>query len=268
MLYITLSNCRRTVLSILFRRHADPWSRHWLHLHCPSSDHGACPAYWLHPAGACPATGMPSLFVCIFVSECSCQLCTQHVCILIAICDLGQLNNWFATFALYLPRPRLFNRFSMFTQHRCSMWRKAVASTPMETCEQIGYPALLCYLSTNISAKSLQPVLSPHKSLHATIHVTSTWCWWECLCFFVCLCVCLLFWQVCSRLFNCAQSPEHEQKKGHALSADAMPGSLESEEWGYIPLTSPSCIHTLTSVLVQTDTATGKNTYVSVASSA
>lgn len=43
----------------------------------------------------------------------------------------------------YLSRPRLFNRFSMFTQHRCSMWMKTVASTRMETCESICNPAPL-----------------------------------------------------------------------------------------------------------------------------
>lgn len=74
----------------------------------------------------------------------------------------------------------------MFTQHRCSMWRKTVASTPMATCESACYPALLLYHSTNISATSLQPVLSPLKSLHTIIHVTSTWCWWECI-RFLCL---------------------------------------------------------------------------------
>ena len=79
----------------------------------------------------------------------------------------------------------------MFTQHRCSMWRKTVASTPMATCESICYPDLLLYHSTNISAASLQPVLSPLESLHTIIHVRSTWCGWECLNFCVCVCVCL-----------------------------------------------------------------------------
>lgn len=41
-----------------------------------------------------------------------------------------------------VSRRRLFNRFSMFTQHRCSMWRKTAASTPMATCESICSPAL------------------------------------------------------------------------------------------------------------------------------
>lgn len=55
-----------------------------------------------------------------------------------------------------VSRRRLFNRFSMFTQHRCSMWRKTAASTPMETCE------------------SPHPAPPALKSLHAVAHVTST----------------------------------------------------------------------------------------------
>lgn len=61
-----------------------------------------------------------------------------------------------------LARPRLFNRFSMFTQHRCSMWRKTAASTPMETCESICSPApISAALDEHAGAsKSPQPVRS------------------------------------------------------------------------------------------------------------
>lgn len=86
------------------------------------------------------------VYVCVcvgggaFKSECSCIL-YGHMCMYVFA-----FNKYYHSYTMppiCLARPRLFSRFSMFTQHRCSMWRKTVASTPMATCESICYPALL-----------------------------------------------------------------------------------------------------------------------------
>lgn len=254
-----LYNYRWDCVVCLFRRHADPWSRRWLHLHCPSSDHGACPAYWLHPAGACIATDMPSLFVCIFVSECPCQLCTHRVCILIAACDLGQLKKInlqllhfifpgadCSTGSACLPSTGAVCGGKQWRLHQWKHVSKSVTQLCSVTSQQILVlsPCSLFFLLLSLMILFMSQAHDVGGSAFTF------------LCVFV-----LLFWQVCSCVFNCAQSPEHEHKKGHALSADAMPGSLGSEEWVYILLTSPGCIHTLAR-------ATGRNTYVNVASSA
>lgn len=59
-----------------------------------------------------------------------------------AMCDFTQLNNSFSTLVICFARLRLFNRFNMFTQHRCSMWKKTVVSTPTATCESVCYSSL------------------------------------------------------------------------------------------------------------------------------
>lgn len=73
-------------------------------------------------------------------------------------------NNCVPLCTCTLARPRLFNRFSMFTQHRCSMWRKTAASTPMETCESMCFSALISQHSRSTGAnKWPQPVPSSRR---------------------------------------------------------------------------------------------------------
>lgn len=84
--------------------------------------------------------------LCVFVFECfprgAHTVPASTSVFLSGMCYFTQLNNSFSTLVICFDRPRLFNRFSMFTQHRCSMWRKTVVSTPTATCESVCYQAL------------------------------------------------------------------------------------------------------------------------------
>lgn len=76
---------------------------------------------------------------------------------------LQNCNGCFPLCTGALGRRRLFNRFSMFTQHRCSMWRKTAASTPMETCESMCWSALMSQRSTSTGANESPQAVPPSR---------------------------------------------------------------------------------------------------------
>ena len=105
-------------------------------------------------------------------------------CVCVCVCvfhlhvfDLCVVSNLLP----YGCRPRLFNRFSMYTQHRCSMWRRTVASTPTEPCECLVLlnHRCLCHLLCSGTIQWLYRLLCSQrqqlKSLHSSSSATHTW---------------------------------------------------------------------------------------------
>lgn len=193
----------RLFFSPLFRRHADPWSRRWLHLHCPSSDRRACPAYRLHPAGACPATGTFILSVCASVCcayKCAClYFSLQYVTLKSFSCNSSQFvlpGPDCSTGSACLPSTGAVCGGKQWRLHQWQHVSQPVTQLSSYTTPQI-LVLRLCSLFFLLLSLFTPSFMSQAHDVGGSAFA---------------FCVYFLFWGVCRRVFDCAQSPEHDQK--------------------------------------------------------
>lgn len=162
-----LKICVCVLLACRLRRHADPWSRRRLHLHCPTPDHRACPTYWLHPAGTCAATGASALvwtcylYLALSFSHRAPQACEVINAFRFALallpgpdCSTGSACLP-STGAVCGGKQRHLHQWKHVSQSVRPLWSHSTRQAPVPT-----------------SPRSLFP-------LDSVVHVTSTWC---CLC--------------------------------------------------------------------------------------